>query len=109
MNDTCRIVSNHTRKKLNKNNEYEAGEVLICRDQLNPKKIGIFKVNFEYEFLNISDETFSIECLLTGEVYQIPKDIIKKSFIFDYCATCHSTQGQTIDEKSNYLRLEILL
>ena len=39
-----------------------------------------------------------IECLLTGEAYEVPKNIIKKSFIFDYCSTCHSTQGQTIDE-----------
>ena len=109
MNDTCRIVSNHTRKKLNKNSEYEVGEVLICRDYINLKKIGILKVDFEYEILQISDEIFSIECLLTGEVYQVPKYIIKKSFIFDYCATCHSTQGQTSDENITILLLEILL
>ena len=33
-NDTCKEVSKHIRKKLNKTDEYEVGEVLICREYL---------------------------------------------------------------------------
>ena len=37
-NATSNEVSKHLRKKLNKQNEYEIGEVLICRDYVKLKK-----------------------------------------------------------------------
>ena len=45
-NDTCNEVSKHLRKKLNKQNEYEIGEILICRDYVKIKS-GTYNVNFE--------------------------------------------------------------
>ena len=97
MNDTAEIVSKHTRKHLNKTDEYEIGEVLVCRQYLNCK-LGKFNVNFEYKIIGYSYDTIEIENLATGEEHELPKDIIRKHFIFNYCSTCHSTQGQTIDE-----------
>jgi hypothetical protein len=45
-NDTCKEVSKHIRKQINKKSEYEVGETLICREYTNIKKVGIFNVNF---------------------------------------------------------------
>jgi hypothetical protein len=49
-NDTCKEVAKQTRKQQNKENEYEVGEFLVCREYCKMKKLGItFNVNFEYE------------------------------------------------------------
>jgi hypothetical protein len=39
-----------------------------------------------------------IQNIATNEIFELPKDVVKKNFIFSYCSTCHSTQGTTIDE-----------
>ena len=52
-NETCKEVSKHIRKKLNKKSEYEAWEILICREYTNIKKVGIFNVNFKYKIVSI--------------------------------------------------------
>ena len=98
MNDTCENVSKHIRRKLNKASEYEKGEVLICREYLKLKKVGTFNVNFEYRIIRVDDKTLLLKNIATEEIYELSKDVVKKHFIFDYCSTCHSTQGATIDE-----------
>ena len=97
-NDTCKEVSKHIRKKLNKKSEYEAGEILICREYTNIKKVGIFNVNFKYKIVRVLSEVLRIKHITTQTVYDVPLDIIRKSFQFNYCATCHSVQGSTIRE-----------
>ena len=82
MNDTCENVSKHTRKSLNKSSEYEKGDVLICREYLKLKKVGTFNVNFEYRIIRVDDKTLLLKNLATREIYELPKDVAKKHFIF---------------------------
>ena len=53
-NETCKSVSSAIRKKLTKVNDYEVGEILICRRYIHMKKTNIkFQVNFKYKIVNI--------------------------------------------------------
>ena len=42
---------------------------------------------------------FTIENELRHEQFEIPLGLIKKHFIHNYCKTCHSAQGTTINSK----------
>jgi hypothetical protein len=42
---------------------------------------------------------FTSEAIITGEEQHIGDRIIKDSSIFDYCSTCHSSQGASINGK----------
>ena len=53
-NETCKNVSSAIRKKLNKVDDYEIGEILICRKYINLKKLKVkFQVNFKYKIVKI--------------------------------------------------------
>jgi len=98
-NDTCKEVNKHIRKKLNKTDEYEVGEVLICREYLKLKTIGVFNVNYKYNIIEISSDTLTIAHIKHPDVkYIVPLNMIRNKFQFNYCATCHSIQGSTIKE-----------
>jgi hypothetical protein len=98
MNDTCREVSKHIRKKLNKKHEYEYGEVLICREYTKLKNIGVFNVNYEYKIVKVLSDSLRIKNITSSDVYEVPLEIIRKNFQFSYCCTCHSVQGSSINE-----------
>jgi hypothetical protein len=59
MNDTCKEVSKHIRKQLNKTKEYEVGEILTCR-AYTKLKVGTFNVNCEYEIIEVTETTVTI-------------------------------------------------
>ena len=100
LNETCKNVSSAIRKKLNKVDDYEIGEILICRKYIKLKKSHVkFQVNFQYKIVKIEGEFFSLENIITGDVQSIGDKIIKDAFIFNYCATCHSSQGASINGK----------
>jgi len=96
-NDTSNEVSKHLRKKLNKQNEYEIGEVLICRDYAKLKNV-TFNVNFEYEIMEVTENSLKIKNIASPDVYEVPIKLIRSNFQFNYCTTCHSVQGSTIRE-----------
>jgi hypothetical protein len=102
MNDTCNDVAKHIRKLQNQESEYEVGEFLICREYCKVKAHGkrdmTFNVNFEYEIVKVSDYTLTIKDVSNGETYDVPLKSIRNNFIFNYCGTCHSFQGSSIDE-----------
>ena len=99
-NETCKDVSAAIRKTLNKVNDYEIGEILICRKYIELKNSNVkFQVNFEYRIVKIDGEFFSLENVNNGEVQSVGNKIIKDAFIFNYCATCHSSQGASINGK----------
>ena len=97
MKGTCKTVSNHIRKKLGKVEAYEVNEVLVCREYLR-LNVGTFSTNYRYEILEKFDNSLTIQHINTGEIYIVPISIIEKSFIHNYCGTCHSKQGATIKE-----------
>jgi hypothetical protein len=100
-NKTCKAVSSAIRNKLNKVDDYEIGEILICRKYIRIKnKDNVkFQVNFNYKIVNIKGCFFTLENVITGERQNIGDKIIRDAFIFNYCATCHSSQGASINGK----------
>ena len=40
---------------------------------------------------------FSLENIVTGEVQSIGNKIVTDTSMFNYCATCHSSQGASIN------------
>ena len=98
LNETCKNVSSAIRKKLSKVDDYELGEILICRRYIDQKKIK-FQVKCKYKIVNIEGEFFRLENIITGEEKSIGDRTIKDSFKFDYCSTCHSSQGASINGK----------
>ena len=96
MNDTCKEVAKHRRKKLGKVTEYEVGEFLICRDYFKVKQI-VFNVNFEYEIISVGPDSLDIRSVCSQEITTVPLKMIRSHFIFNYCGTCHSQQGASID------------
>ena len=97
MNDTCNDVAKHIRKLQCKNNEYEVGEFLICREYCKVKDI-TFNVNFEYEIVKIREFTLTIKDVSNSKLFDVPLKSIRNNFIFNYCGTAHSFQGSSIDE-----------
>ena len=96
MNDTCKEVAKHRRKKLGKVTEYEVGEFLICRDYFKVKQV-VFNVNFEYEIISIGPDSLDIRSVCSQEITTVPLKMICSHFIFNSCGTCHSQQGASID------------
>ncbi len=93
-NKTCEDVSQKVRRMLGKTQEYEEGEVLVCRKytKLNKSKI-VFNVNYEYTITEVREGTLCLD----GEVW-LPIPLIQKAFTHNYCRTCHSFQGSSIDD-----------
>ena len=113
-NETCKNASNAIRNKFNKKGDYEIGEVLICRKYTKVGKHALH-VNFEYTIIGISDRCIKIRDDAAvkrntknrergrnvdelPEEFDVYKIYIKENFIFNYCRTCHSTQGSSIEE-----------
>jgi hypothetical protein len=92
-NTTCQKISEEARRRILKKLEpYEPGEVLICRSYFKMKRV-VFHVNYEYHIEKVEG---SMVHLLGG--IAVPMDLIKKNFTHNYCRTCHSFQGSSINK-----------
>jgi hypothetical protein len=96
-NSTCVSVSAKVREKLKMKEEYEVGEMIVCRKFLKVKK-STLHVNFEYEIDQINGDEITIFDGLETFV-TLDRDLLKKYFVHAYCRTCHSFQGSSIDDK----------
>ena len=96
LNDTCKEVSNEIRRLQNRKGEYEKGEVMICRQYLKIAKQK-FQVNFRYKILNVKDNVVSLLEEHNKTKMYLPIEFLRKHFIYDYCYTCHSVQGSSIN------------
>ena len=76
---------------------------MICREYTNIKKVGIFNVNFKYKNVRVLSQVLRIKHVNRSDIYDVPLDIIRKNFQFNYCATAHSVQGSTIKESITIL------
>jgi hypothetical protein len=96
MNDTCKAVAEHIRTMLNKTDDYEVGEYLICREYTKLKE-GTLNANFKFEIAEVHEDKL---VLRDRDIeYHVPMQRIKSSFIHAYCSTCHSFQGSSIEGK----------
>ena len=55
-------------------------------------------MNFEYLIPKVTNDVISIKDESKDEIYHVPRGKIEKFFIFNYCRTCHSVQGSSIDD-----------
>jgi hypothetical protein len=97
-NETCKEQSELIRKRLNKTDEYEVGEILTCRKWFKSNK-ETFNVNFQYKIQSIVEDNITLIDESTDKTYTLTRNVIKSNFIFSYCGTCHSYQGSSIDEE----------
>ena len=89
-------VSNYIRKHLGKKDKYEVGDTLICRVH---KNLGSqrFNVNYRYRFISMTLPTLTLENVKSKEKFTTDIYTLDKHFRYDYCTTCHSAQGASID------------
>ena len=69
-------------------------EILVCRKFFKAVKT-TFIVNYEYKVTKILDNGK----IQLDKTHELPLSMVKKYFTFDYCRTCHSLQGSSIDKK----------
>ena len=93
-NNTCQAVSQKVRSRLNKRDDVEKNEILVCRKFFKSGKLS-FSVNYEYKITKILDNGK----IQLDKTHELPLSMVKKYFTFDYCRTCHSLQGSSIDKK----------
>ena len=98
LNDTCKNVSREIRKLENRKDEYEVGEFLICREYTKINKFkSVFNVNFQHEIIYIGNGILKLKNIKSKEIQAIDIEKIRHNFIFAWCATAHSMQGQSVD------------
>lgn len=98
-NSTCETVAKDVRQMLNKTDDYEVGEVLVCRKYLKVSSGTKCSVNFEYTIEAVKAGSLIIKELHSATALELKLEVIKKHFIHSYCRTCHSFQGSSIDDK----------
>ena len=92
-NTTCASVSKTVRETLLKKKvPYEVGEVLVCRTWFKMKKV-VFQVNYEYAITGVAGNNIKLD-----NGMEVPVEIVKKNFIFNYARTAHSFHGSSIDD-----------
>ena len=95
-NKTCKSVSNKIRELLNKEKEYEADDIVICKEYFKIKGFA-FNVNIRYRTINIDSGIATLRNVKTSEEQSIPIELLRSKFIYSYCYTAHSCQGCSID------------
>jgi hypothetical protein len=53
----------------------------------------VFQVNYEYTITEITQDNITLNRNLI-----VPIHLIKKNFVHNFCRTCHSFQGSSIDD-----------
>jgi hypothetical protein len=99
-NVTCERIAEKTRKRLGKRGAYEVGESLVCKSSYlkvkrqGAKPLPLYK-NYEYKIVAVELDIVTLD---TGdEIIALPIDMVKKNFVHNYCRTCHSFQGLSVD------------
>ena len=99
-NSTCLAVATAVRKQLKKTADYEVGEVLVCRKRhkgINQKVKFTMYVNYEYEIVAVDETELTLKACGSDSTFNVKINIIKNTCTYDYCRTCHSFQGASID------------
>ena len=97
-NMCCKKVSETIRHRLGKKYRYEIGEHMICREYKKDDNGNTFNVNFTYEILNVNLHTVELQNIKTKTTHITTIKILEKHFRYAYCATCHSSQGASVDK-----------
>ena len=95
-NMRCQAASSEVRRRLDKKDKYEVGEMLICRLYRNEEE-GKFNVNIRWLITKVEGNMITIQDIKDEvDVRTVSQNVIDKHFRYAYCASCHSRQGQSI-------------
>ena len=97
-NMRCLTVSNANRKSFGKPDQYEVGEILICRLYKKTNNVKS-NVNYRFKIVSISKNIVKLENVKSKQQYLTDIATLDKHFRYDYCTTCHSAQEASIDGK----------
>jgi hypothetical protein len=98
-NSTCESVAKDVRKMLKKVDDYEVGEVLVCRKYLKISASLKCSCNYEYVIKAVKSGSIVLQELNASSTIELKLDVVHKHFIHSYCRTTHSYQGSSIDAK----------
>ncbi|MFM7981404.1 MAG: C-terminal helicase domain-containing protein, partial [Candidatus Fonsibacter sp.] len=76
---------------------YEPRETLVCRSWFKVKK-QVFNVNYEYDIAAVEGDMKTLSNGMT-----LPISLINNNCAQNYCKTCHSFQGNNIEESITIL------
>ena len=62
----------------------------------------VFNVNITYEIISIDDWKVEIQDIKSKTLLMTNTTTLDKHFIHAYCATCHSSQGASVDKALLY-------
>ena len=97
-NKRCLYVSNTIRKNLGKKDRYEVGEYMICMKYKKEGGGNTFHVKFKYQILSIGADGVVLQNIKTKDLYNTSIARLGEHFRYAYCATCHSSQGASVDK-----------
>ena len=97
-NIRCRNVANEIRGRLNKQEKYEVGEILIARKWIEHPRVN---VNIRYRIIKIEKGENGLNITLQNievkkDTFKLCERVVDANFIYSYCATCHSSQGASV-------------
>ena len=69
---------------------------MVCRNWFRFREHYTFNVNYEYTIMNTAKDGITLR--YDEDIHlAIPIHLIRENFIHNYCKTCHSFQGSSID------------
>ena len=69
----------------------------MCRSYTKLGKITL-NVNYQYIILSKTDKSLKLKDISSEDIADVPLSTIKNNFIYNYCLTCHSLQGSSVNE-----------
>ncbi len=79
--------------------DYEVGEVLVCRTYLKISAGTKCSCNYELTVKAVKAGSIVAQELHAKTTIELKLDVVQKHFIHSYCRTTHSYQGSSIDDK----------
>ena len=94
-NIRCRNVASEIRKRLGLKEKYVVGDVLISRKWVKQPRIN---VNLRYRITKIHEGVITLQNISNEkDRLKMLDEEVDSIFIYSYCATCHSSQGSSIN------------
>ena len=70
---------------------------MLCRLYKRDNDI-VLNVNFKYRIASIDNSEVVLQNIKTNKEFKTDIETLDKHFSFAYCATCHSSQGASVDK-----------
>ena len=95
-NIRCRNVASEVRKRLGIREKYVVGDVLISRKWVKSPRVNI---NLRYRITKIDEDKITLQNISNEkDRFTLTEEEVDSVFIYSYCATCHSSQGASINK-----------